>query len=58
MSDSVKYILTVSLLIACSWAFGQEITPAILRKINATEFKHDENNGDGVFLAKNLFIIY
>jgi hypothetical protein len=49
----MKNILTIALLITCSWTFGQEITPSILKKINASEYKLDENNGDGVFIAKN-----
>ena len=45
-------------VISFSFAFfivnAQDVTPKILKKINAAEYKPDKNNGDGVFVAKNI----
>jgi hypothetical protein len=49
----MKKIATITLLFIASLSYAQEITPDILKKINASELKLDENNGDGVFVAKN-----
>lgn len=49
----MKNTILALLIFSCTVTFGQEITPAILKKINASEHKLDVNNGDGVFLAKN-----
>lgn len=49
----MKNIVTIALLFIASFSYAQEITPAILKKINASEHKLDVNNEDGVFLAKN-----
>jgi hypothetical protein len=49
----MKKIATITLLFLASLSYAQVITPAILKKINASEHKLDVNNEDGVFLAKN-----
>jgi hypothetical protein len=50
----MKFYLTLTIiLIHSTFLNAQEITPTILKKINASEYKLDENNGDGVFVAKH-----
>ena len=48
-----KIVSLIFLLGIAEPLFSQEITPKILKKIQATEHKLDVNNGDGVFVAKN-----
>lgn len=49
----MKKLLVLLLFLIVSGVSGQEINPRILKKINASEYKLDKNNEDGVFLAKN-----
>ena len=49
----MKNIITITLVFLASHSYAQEITPAILKKLNASEYKLDFKNGDGVFIAKN-----
>lgn len=49
----MKAALTLTLLFISGLVYSQEITPSILKSIQALEHKLDTNNGDGVFVAKN-----
>lgn len=47
------YTVALSImLLNYSPVFAQEISPKTLKKIKATEIRLDENNGDGVFIAR------
>lgn len=49
----MNHLLILVLALASASLSAQEITPKILKKIGASEYKMDRYNEDGVFIAKN-----
>jgi hypothetical protein len=49
----MKVLLVILFFSICKSFFAQDITKTVLNKINASEYKLDVNNEDGVFVAKN-----
>jgi hypothetical protein len=54
ISENFKiHFLVMFFLIFINFCFGQNDMKKILKKINATEYKIDFKNEDGIFVAKN-----
>lgn len=53
-SFTMKIIFIFIFFIFSLWkTIAQDVTPKILKIINASEYKPDKNNGDGVFVAQH-----